>query len=113
MTTVMVRTQGRRIEGFTVSGHSGYAEAGGDIVCAGISSAVALVECAVNDILSLNAKVRVREENAEISLQLPQKLSERQEATCQTMMAAFLLHMTSLAEDYPDYILVLEENDDD
>lgn len=113
MTTVTVRTAGRRICGFTVSGHSGYADAGADIVCAGITSAVSLVECAVTDILSLNAKVRVREENAEVYLQLPDTLSERQEATCQTLMAAFLLHMTSLAEEYPENILVLEENNHD
>jgi len=110
VTTVKIETEGRRICGFTVSGHSGYAAAGSDIVCAGISSAVALVECAVNDILSLNARVRVDETSGTVSLTLPEKLSERQETTCQTLMAAFMLHMTSLGEDYPENILVLEEN---
>ena len=34
MTTVTFYTEGSRIIGFDASGHSGYAEEGGDIVCA-------------------------------------------------------------------------------
>ena len=36
---------------FEVKGHSGYAEAGSDIVCAAVTSAVRLVECSLNDVL--------------------------------------------------------------
>ena len=50
-----------RITGFDVQGHSGYAEAGADIVCAAITSAVRLVEATVNDVLGLAASVKVRE----------------------------------------------------
>ena len=34
MTTVTFLTEGKRIIGFDAKGHSGYAEAGSDIVCA-------------------------------------------------------------------------------
>ena len=44
MTTVTFLTEESRIIGFEVSGHSGYADAGEDIVCAAITSAVRLVE---------------------------------------------------------------------
>ena len=40
MTRVEFTTEDDRITGFTVSGHSGYAEAGSDIVCAAVSAAV-------------------------------------------------------------------------
>ena len=40
-----------RITGFCCSGHSGYAEAGSDIVCAAVSTAVKLAECTINDVL--------------------------------------------------------------
>ena len=63
MTTVTFRMEGDRITGFTVQGHSGYAEEGSDIVCAAVTSAVRLTECAVNDILGLEASVRVKEES--------------------------------------------------
>ena len=55
MTTAEFHTEGRRITGFTVRGHSGYAPEGEDIVCAAVTSAVRLVECAVNDVLGLEA----------------------------------------------------------
>ena len=61
MTTVTFRSQGSRVIGFDVQGHSGYADAGADIVCAAITSAVRLVETTVNDVLGLAASVKVRE----------------------------------------------------
>ena len=64
MTTITFRSQGSRITGFDVQGHSGYAEAGADIVCAAITSAVRLVETTVNDVLGLAASVKVRERDA-------------------------------------------------
>ena len=51
MTTVTFLTEESRIIGFEVSGHSGYADAGEDIICAAITSAVRLVEATVNDVL--------------------------------------------------------------
>ena len=44
-----------RITGFCCSGHSGYAEAGSDIVCATVSTAVKLAECTINDVLGEHA----------------------------------------------------------
>ena len=50
MTRVEFTTEDDRITGFTVSGHSGYAEAGSDIVCAAVSAAVAMAEATINDV---------------------------------------------------------------
>ena len=55
MTTVTFHMEGERIVGFTVQGHSGYADEGSDIICAAVTSAVRLTECAVNDVLGLGA----------------------------------------------------------
>ena len=65
MTTVTFHTRGRAASWALKSqGHSGYAEAGEDIVCAAVTSAVRLAECAVNDVLGLEAAVKVREKDA-------------------------------------------------
>ena len=108
MTTVTFRMEGDRITGFTVQGHSGYAEEGSDIVCAAVTSAVRLTECAVNDILGLEASVRVKEES--ISLKLPCGLGETNESTCQTLLTALMVYLTQLHEEYPENIIVLEED---
>ena len=71
MTTVTFHTEGSRIVSFEVQGHSGYAPEGRDIVCAAVTSAVRLAECAVNDVLGLEAAVKVRQKDAYLSLKLP------------------------------------------
>ena len=109
MTTVRFQMEGERIVGFTVQGHSGYGEAGSDIVCAAVTSAVRLTECAVNDVLGLEASVKVREKEASVALKLPGGLSGENEAVCQTLLAALMVHFASLRDEYPDYLTVLEE----
>ena len=82
MTTITFHTEGSRITGFDAVGHSGYAEAGEDIVRAAVTSAVRLTECAVNDVLGLGATVKVKEHDASISLRIPGGLSQNSESTC-------------------------------
>ncbi len=108
MTTVSFRMEGDRIAGFTVSGHSGWAEAGSDVVCAAVTSAVRLTECAVNDVLGLGAAVKVKEKDASISLKLPGGLGQTNESTCQTLLTALMVYLTELHEEYPEHILVVE-----
>lgn len=104
MTTVSFDLQGERIVGFTVRGHSGYAEAGEDIVCAAVSSAVNLVNATVNEVLGLAASVKVREEY--VSLRLPGGLSETDEATCQNLLAGMMVYLSDLHQEYPSFLEV-------
>ena len=89
-----------------MSGHSGYAEAGADIVCAAISAVVTMAEATINDVCGAKAKVRVKEEDARITLTLPTSCDE--EETVQSVLSGMMLTLISLKEDYPDYIEVLE-----
>ncbi len=106
MTRCEFFTEDDRITGFSVSGHSGYAEAGADIVCAAISTAVTMAEATINDVCGAKAKVRVKEEDARITLTLPTSCDE--EETVQAVLSGLMLTLISLREDYPDYIEVLE-----
>ena len=95
-----------RIVGFSVSGHSGYAEAGQDIVCAAVSAVVGMAEATINDVCGAKAKVRVKEEDARITLTLPASCDE--EESVQAVLAGLLLYLCNLRDEYPDYIEVLE-----
>ena len=97
---------GDRITGFSVSGHSGYAEAGSDIVCAAVSAVVTMAEATINDVCGAKAKVRVKDEQARITLTLPASCDE--EDTVQAVLAGMMVTLMSLRDDYPDYIEVLE-----
>ena len=106
MTKCEFFTEGDRITGFTVSGHSGYAEHGQDIVCAAISAVVTMAEATINEVCGAKAKVRVKEEDARITLTLPASCDE--EESVQAVLAGMLVTLCSLRDDYPDYIEVLE-----
>ena len=95
-----------RITGFSVSGHSGYAEAGADIVCAAVSAVVTMAEATTHDVCGAKAKVRVKDEDARVTLTLPASCDE--EETVQAVLAGMMLTLVSLRDDYPDYIEVLE-----
>ncbi len=108
MTTVTFHTEGSRITGFEAKGHSGYAAAGEDIVCAAVTSAVRLAECTLNDVLGLCASVKVHEKTAAITLRLPGGMAPGAESTCQALLTGMMVYLTSLHEEYPDFIEVLE-----
>ena len=106
MTRCEFFTEDDRITGFTISGHSGYAEAGQDIICAAISAVVTMAEATINDVCGAKAKVRVKDEQARITLTLPASCDE--EDAVQAVLAGMLLTLAGMRDDYPDFIEVLE-----
>ena len=106
MTKCEFFTQDDRITGFSVCGHSGYAEAGSDIVCAAISAVVTMAEATINEVCGAKAKVRVKEEDARITLTLPVSCDEAE--SVQAVLAGMMLTLCGMRDDYPDFIEVLE-----
>ena len=106
MTTVEFFNQDGRITGFSVSGHSGYGEEGGDVVCAAVSTAVTFAEATINDVLGAQAKTKENEQEARITLKLPASCEE--EDAVQAVLTGMMLTLSSLRDDYPDYIEVME-----
>ena len=99
-------TEDERITGFSISGHSGYAEAGSDIVCAAVSTAVTMAEATINEVCGAKAKVRVKENDARVTLTLPASCDE--EESVQAVLAGMMVTLINLQEDYSDFIEVLE-----
>ena len=106
MTRCEFFTENDRITGFTISGHSGYAEAGQDIICAAVSAVVTMAEATINEVCGAKAKVRVKDEQARITLTLPVSCDE--EETVQAVLAGMMITLCGMRDDYPDYIEVLE-----
>ena len=103
MTTVKLIKSDGNIVGFDVSGHSGYADSGSDIVCAAITSSVSLVETILNDSFDAGADVEVNPKTARITLRLSKSCDK-----CHSVLKAFEMHMRSISEEYPKYIKILE-----
>ena len=94
--------------GFTCQGHSGLAPEGEDIVCAAVSSVVRMAECAVNDGAGAEAAVSIHQEDASVSLRLPNYLDADTEGVCQAVLTAMMISLSRISEEYPENITVLE-----
>ncbi len=105
MISIVIFRSESGIRGFQVSGHSGYAREGRDIVCAAVSSAVGLTECAVSDVLKISADIRIEEKDAFFSLKVPASEASRD---CRVVFEAFAVHMTAIKQEYPHYIDISE-----
>ncbi len=86
-----------KLIGFTVAGHSGSAEKGQDIICAGVSSAVMLTINTITDFIGAIAEVDVSpDKEGYASLLLTAPYSEQ----AVTMIKSFFAHLTILEEEY-------------
>ena len=85
--------------GFQVSGHSGAGTAGNDIICASVSSAAYMTANTITDVIMLNADISVQDGYMELVLN--ENLPEAQQ-----ILEGLRLHLTSLADEYPNKIKV-------
>ena len=113
MTKITFHSAKSRLDGFVVEGHSGYGSEGTDIVCAAISAAVGLTECTINEVMGLGAPVKVKEKDARISLKLPSALNEASDDLCQAVLTGLLVYLQTMAEEYPENLVVLLDDDDE
>lgn len=100
MTTVTFNCSGDLICGFTVSGHSGYAEEGSDIVCSAVSSAVIMTANTITEIQHINADVTENDGFLKLNL------SKEEAKNCEIILNGLKLHLTALSEQYTKYIKV-------
>ena len=87
-------------EGFTLSGHAGYADAGADIVCAAVSAMANLV-CNAAEAFGAEAEVRAEEEGARLSYRLTERCEEAEK-----LLAVFREELRALESQYPENIQV-------
>ena len=64
MTAVRFHNADGVLTGFEAEGHAGFACEGEDIVCAAVTSAVRLTECALSEVLGIALDVETRDADA-------------------------------------------------
>ena len=102
MTKVEIFNQGGRINGFSVSGHSGYAEEGSDIVCAAVSI---LTTTCINARESVAGVIPAVEAGSDgyLAASLPHDLSDACDHDAQGLFKALHQGFSDLAETCPGY----------
>ncbi len=89
-----------QIVGFDISGHTGLASAGQDILCAAVSSAAYLTANTITEVLGVQAEIEVAD--GRMSLLVPVGQEEKTRA----VLAGLELHLRELAEQYPKRIRI-------
>ena len=93
MITAKFVYSGDIITGFSVSGHSGSAEIGKDIICSAVSSASYMTVNTLTEIIEKDGFLGIR-------------LSKDEAAAANDLLKGFELHLKELSELYPNYIKI-------
>ncbi len=97
------------LQGFIVQGHAGYAPAGEDIVCAGVSALIQTAVVGLKHFLSAAPLVenRTKSENSVyVKLKFPDNLNEEEKRTAQVILKTLELGRQGIAGGYGKYLLV-------
>ena len=93
-------TKDKQILGFHISGHSGMAESGSDIICAFVSSAAYMAANTITDVI--HAKAQAEDSDGDMLVSVDKNDAD----LCQDILAGLKLHLINTEEQYPQYLQV-------
>ncbi|MDR1651686.1 MAG: ribosomal-processing cysteine protease Prp [Synergistaceae bacterium] len=91
--------KGGSIRSVTSRGHSGYAESGGDIICAGVSAVMQTLETGLKDVLGVETDTVRDPKTPVMSLEWDGGGSE-----AQIIAKTAAKSLESIADSYPKYV---------
>ena len=101
MIKVSFLKKGGNFIGFELSGHSGYAEEGSDIVCSAVSSVAYMVANTVTEIVGVTANVTLDDGYMKF---IPDEASD----DVQILFKVMAIHFNALAQQYGQYLCCKE-----
>ncbi|MGN1404200.1 MAG: ribosomal-processing cysteine protease Prp [Ruminococcus sp.] len=104
MTIARFYYAGAQCMGCAVQGHSGYAEAGSDIVCAAVTTAVQTVANLLTEIYRLPVTAEEDEETATVTIRLTEP---EDSGNAQKLLEGLWLELQLLADAYPAHIQLI------
>ena len=100
MTQVRFYIDENRLTGFEISGHTGFALEGSDIVCAAISSAAIMAANTVTEIIGDKAEITEKDGYLKFTL------ADGSDASTK-VLEGLKLHFMQISEQYPDNIKII------
>ncbi len=102
--------------GFEEQGHSGFADAGGDILCAAISAMTMLIINTIEVVYSSEVAYTIDEETTDIRLialdALPEHgAEEKKQYAVSGLIESYYLQLVDMTEEYYDYLEVTEQEE--
>ena len=113
MTTITFYKTGGFQYGFEEQGHTGYGEAGDDVLCAALSSMTMLIINAIEVSYACDVEYTIDEQTTDIRLiaksALPKyEKDEKKQYAVSGLIQAYFFQLMDLVEEYYDYLDVKE-----
>lgn len=103
---ILYRDSSRRYCGFSISGHSGYADAGSDIICAAVSACSELLLAQLCDSFGFDATYDADPDTASVRCELFANDGANDESrnTASRLLDGFYRTMTEFSAEYPRFL---------
>lgn len=102
MITIRIFDKAGILYGFEVTGHSGSAPSGEDIVCAAVSSAAYMAANTLTEVMGFQAEVLTGEALMRL------KITDSRPAGAQALLKGFEQHIAALSGEYPKNIKIVK-----
>ena len=102
--------------GFRETGHSEFADAGQDIVCAAISAMTMLIINTIEVSYATNVEYTIDEDTTDITVKVPDVLgteseNETQRYAVSGLLQGYFIQLMDMLEDYYDFLSVEEREE--
>lgn len=104
MTDITILKKEGNIVSVTCQGHTGYANCGEDIVCAGISTIVQTALLGILNVAGVEAKYKTDEKKGYLHFELKGDISKGQMHDCQVILKTMLCGLSDFYTEYSDYM---------
>lgn len=104
MTDITVKRKDNSIVEVSASGHTGYGEAGEDIVCAGVSTLIQTALLGLLQVVGINVKYSVDEQQGSLRFTLPSGLTREEQHDADIVLNTMLAGLQDFYGEYSDYI---------
>ncbi len=104
MTDIKITKKGNSIVEVVAEGHTGYGEAGEDIVCAAVSTLLQSALLGLLQVVGINVKFSVDEQKGSLRFTLPQNLSLQERHDADIVLNTMLCGIQDIYTEYSDYI---------
>ena len=111
MINIIMQKQGNNFKSFEISGHSGYSEAGSDIVCSAVSSIANSTVVGLCEVLNVPASVKIDEKKGYLNCTLPKVIDDKKALSAQTLLATMQKSLEYIQKDYKKYVKLEVKNE--
>lgn len=102
MVRVMIFRSNHQVIGYEIKGHSGFAEAGQDIVCAAVSVLAQTGANALEKIAGVKPEIHLKDGYLQVIL--PKNLQESEREQAKIIFETILIGLQDVVEAYPRYV---------